>query len=296
IKDFKIPQRLLNEWANAIRLDVPNKQNELAYDYWDDFSKITKENVNDKFEFSNDVTVKQTDADEITVRFKIKDKQDPDTISDLKEIVIKGFKKEVVNSDTFGYYLYQHNGHQVACLNSRKALNFRIPNKIDSFKVKKATNLYVNETFSRNYCVSAEEGIEEFENLIFCETNSSSKLLGISLPNSTKIAKNVIIGNTPDLLYFEIPSSIKEVERLYESHNVTIGYNESYPNFFRAFGSEYFWEKPGQQYSETDFAWKGAFKFNLLELSEKNYKVVQNTQNKYSVLVSIDDKKLIKFI
>ncbi|UTO26955.1 hypothetical protein NMG95_01760 [Metamycoplasma hyosynoviae] len=29
IKDFKIPQRLLNEWANAIRLDVPNKQNEL---------------------------------------------------------------------------------------------------------------------------------------------------------------------------------------------------------------------------------------------------------------------------
>ncbi|UTO25600.1 hypothetical protein NMG93_01815 [Metamycoplasma hyosynoviae] len=53
----------------------------------------------------------------------------------------------MVNSDTFGYYLYQHNGHQVACLNSRKALNFRIPNKIDSFKVKKATNLYVNETF-----------------------------------------------------------------------------------------------------------------------------------------------------
>ncbi|MDD7848436.1 hypothetical protein, partial [Metamycoplasma hyosynoviae] len=272
IKDFKIPQKLLNEWANAIRLDVPNKQNELAYNYWDDFSKITKENVNDKFEFSNDVTVKQTDADEITVRFKIKDKQDPNTISDLKEIVIKGFKKEVVNSDAFGYYLYQHNGHQVACLNSRKVLNFRIPNKIDSFKVKKATNLYVNETFSRNYCVSAEEGIEEFENLIFCETNSSSKLLGISLPNSTKIAKNVIIGNTPDLLYCEIPSSIKEVERLYENHNVAIGYNESYTNFFRAFGSEYFWEKPGQQYSETDFAWKGAFKFNLLELSEKNYK------------------------
>ncbi|WP_036445380.1 leucine-rich repeat protein, partial [Metamycoplasma hyosynoviae] len=296
IKDFKIPQRLLNEWANAIRLDVPNKQNELAYDYWDDFSKITKENVNDKFEFSNDVTVKQTDADEITVRFKIKDKQDPSTISDLKEIVIKGFKKQNLNSEKFGYYLYEHNGHKVACLNSRKALNFRIPNKIDSFKVKKATNLYVNETFSRNYCVSAEEGIEEFENLIFCETNSSSKLLGISLPNSTKIAKNVIIGNTPDLLYFEIPSSIKEVERLYESHNVTIGSNDSYPNFFLAFGSEYFWEKIGKQYNPNDLDWKGAFKFNLLELSEKNYKVVQNTQNKYSVLVSIDDKKLIKFI
>ncbi|MDC8962593.1 leucine-rich repeat protein [Metamycoplasma hyosynoviae] len=296
IKDFKIPQRLLNEWANAIRLDVPNKQNELAYDYWDDFSKITKKNVNDKFEFSNDVTVKQTDADEITVRFKIKDKQDPNTISDLKEIVIKGFKKQNLNSEKFGYYLYEHNGHKVACLNSRKALNFRIPNKIDSFKVKKATNLYVNETFSRNYCVSAEEGIEEFENLIFCETNSSSKLLGISLPNSTKIAKNVIIGNTPDLLYFEIPSSIKEVERLYESHNVTIDHNESYPNFFLAFGSEYFWEKIGKQYNPNDLDWKGAFKFNLLELSEKNYKVVQNTQNKYSVLVSIDDKKLIKFI
>ncbi|MDD7896487.1 leucine-rich repeat protein, partial [Metamycoplasma hyosynoviae] len=296
IKDFKIPQRLLNEWANAIRLDVPNKQKELAYDYWDDFSKITKENVNDKFEFSNDVTVKQTDADEITVRFKIKDKQDPSTISDLKEIVIKGFKKQNLNSEKFGYYLYEHNGHKVACLNSRKKLNFRIPNKIDSFKVKKATNLYVNETFSRNYCVSAEEGIEEFENLIFCETNSSSKLLGISLPNSTKIAKNVIIGNTPDLLYFEIPSSIKEVERLYENHNVTIGSNESYSNFFLAFGSEYFWEKKGKQYNPTDFVWKGAFKFNLLELSEKNYKVVQNTQNKYSVLVSIDDKKLIKFI
>ncbi|WP_036444115.1 hypothetical protein, partial [Metamycoplasma hyosynoviae] len=218
------------------------------------------------------------------------------TISDLKEIVIKGFKKQNLNSEKFGYYLYEHNGHKVACLNSRKALSFRIPNKIDSFKVKKATNLYVNETFSRNYCVSAEEGIEEFENLIFCETNSSSKLLGISLPNSTKIAKNVIIGNTPDLLYFEIPSSIKEVERLYESHNVTIGHNESYPNFFLAFGSEYFWEKIGKQYNPNDLDWKGAFKFNLLGLSEKNYKVVQNTQNKYSVLVSIDDKKLIKFI
>ncbi|MDC8938214.1 leucine-rich repeat protein [Metamycoplasma hyosynoviae] len=296
IKDFKIPQKLLNEWANKIKLDVPNKQNELAYNYWDDFSKITKENLNDKFEFdTQNITVKQTDADEITVRFKIKDKQDPNTISDLKEIVIKGFKKQYVNSEKFGYYLYEQNGHKVACLNSRKIQNiFVVPDIIDSFKVKKAMSLYIYENFSRHYSIYVSEGIEEVENLIYTNEFATSDLLALSLPKTLKVAKNVIVGQSKKLLYLEMPSNIEHIESLYESSNTILGDEEVFQDFAYHFGSENFYGKSLDPNDKKH--WKGGFRVKLYDSQNPNYEIKEELNRTFSFLIKKNGNKLVKLI
>ncbi|MDD7898459.1 hypothetical protein PUW92_03560, partial [Metamycoplasma hyosynoviae] len=296
IKDFKIPQKLLNEWANKIKLDVPNKQNELAYNYWDDFSKITKENLNDKFEFdTQNITVKQTEADEITVRFKIKDKQDPNTISDLKEIVIKGFKKQYVNSEKFGYYLYEQNGHKVACLNSRKIQNiFVVPDIIDSFKVKKAMSLYIYENFSRHYSIYVSEGIEEVENLIYTNEFATSDLLALSLPKTLKVAKNVIVGQSKKLLYLEMSSNIEHIESLYESSNTILGDEEVFQDFAYHFGSENFYGKSLDPNDKKH--WKGGFRVKLYDSQNPNYEIKEELNRTFSFLIKKNGNKLVKLI
>ncbi|MDC8916744.1 hypothetical protein PR240_03430, partial [Metamycoplasma hyosynoviae] len=138
IEGFKIPQKLLNEWADKIVLNVQDKEQKMAYEFWDDFSKINiRQNIDDnKVEFASGATVKQTGADELTIRFQIQDKSDQNVKSITKEVKINGFKKDTINSDKFNYYLYEHNGHKVACLNKRNVeFVFEVPNKIDSYKV-----------------------------------------------------------------------------------------------------------------------------------------------------------------
>ncbi|MDD7897786.1 hypothetical protein PUW95_03530, partial [Metamycoplasma hyosynoviae] len=53
IKDFKIPKKLLDEWAKSISFDVSKKSETMAYDCWDDFNKIDiRRNIdNTKFKF-----------------------------------------------------------------------------------------------------------------------------------------------------------------------------------------------------------------------------------------------------
>ncbi|MDC8916827.1 leucine-rich repeat protein [Metamycoplasma hyosynoviae] len=295
IEGFKIPQRLLNEWASAIRLDVVDKQNQLAYNYWDDFSRITKENVNDKFEFSNNATVKQTSANELTVRFQIYDKNDSSVKSEIKEVKITGFKTENVNSEQFGYYLYDYNGHKVACLNKKKIENvFLVPSEIDSFKVKKATNLYVYENPPRHYCVSVAEGIEEVENLVYTNANATSDLLALSLPNSIKSAKNVIMGPTKNLLYFGMPSSIEYAQGLYESSNTTLESEHYFSDFLSYYGAENF---VGKSWDPQELIhWKGGFKFELYNSENAKYKIKPDSDGKYSFLVEIKGNKLVKLI
>ncbi|KDE41693.1 leucine-rich repeat protein [Metamycoplasma hyosynoviae] len=240
IDGFKIPKQLLDRWANEIKLDVNDKDQKMAYDLWDKFEQINiRENLNDKFEFSPNVKVKQTDVDELTVTFQIQDKKDADVKSDTKEIKINGFKTNTINSDKFGYDLYEHNGHQVACLNKRKIEHvFLVPSIVDSYKVIKATNLYNCENFTRHYAVFVDEGIEEVENLIYTCPSATSDLIAVHLPLTLRVAKNVIIGPTKRLLYFGLPKYVQHVEGLWWT-NATEKYR-GLLNFYYYFGTEYF--------------------------------------------------------
>ncbi|MDD1359393.1 leucine-rich repeat protein [Metamycoplasma hyosynoviae] len=259
IQDFKISEKLLNKWISEINLDVNNKEQKIAYDYWDKFEAIDiRTNINDKFEFTPGAKVKQTDADELTINFQIQDKKDTNVKSNLREIKIKGFKTNTINSKDFDYYLYEHNGHKVACLNKRKIEHvFMVPNIIDSYKVIKVMNLYNCENFTRHYCVWVEDGIEEVENLIYTSSSDTSKLLAIYLPITLRIAKNVIVGPTNRLLYFGIPRFVQHVERLWETNMIEY---DNFPNFYYYFGAEPFRKVV---FDPNKLNWENGFKFSL---------------------------------
>ncbi|MDD7847780.1 leucine-rich repeat protein, partial [Metamycoplasma hyosynoviae] len=299
IKDFKIPQKLLNEWADKIVLNVQDKEQKMAYEFWDDFSKINiRQNIDDnKVEFASGATVKQTGADELTIRFQIQDKSDQNVKSITKEVKIDGFKKDTVNSDKFSYYIYEHNGHKVACLNKRNVeFVFEVPNKIDSYKVLKATSLYVYENLTRPYAVTISEGIEEIENLIYTSSQTAN-LLAVSLPKTIRVARNVVIGPTKKLLYMELPSSIEQVEGLFEGSNIELGDTDYFERFYYNYGAENFRGKNplGDTHPQN---WKGGFKLKLYDVEgkEKKYRLETNSENKYSFLVKNDGNKLVKLI
>ncbi|MDD1373997.1 leucine-rich repeat protein [Metamycoplasma hyosynoviae] len=299
IEGFKIPQRLLNEWADKIVLNVQDKEQKMAYEFWDDFSKINiRQNIDDnKVEFASGATVKQTGADELTIRFQIQDKSDQNVKSITKEVKIDGFKKDTVNSDKFSYYLYEHNGHKAACLNKRNVeFVFEVPNKIDSYKVLKATSLYVYENLTRPYAVTISEGIEEVENLIYTSSQTAN-LLAVSLPKTTRVAKNVVIGPTKKLLYMEMPSSVEQAEGLFEGGNIELGDTDYFERFYYNYGAEKFRGKNplGDTHPQN---WKGGFKLKLYDVEgkEKKYRLETNSENKYSFLVKNDGNKLVKLI
>ncbi|MDD1372223.1 leucine-rich repeat protein [Metamycoplasma hyosynoviae] len=299
IEGFKIPQKLLNEWADKIVLNVQDKEQKMAYEFWDDFSKINiRQNIDDnKVEFASGATVKQTGADELTIRFQIQDKSDQNVKSITKEVKINGFKKDTINSDKFNYYLYEHNGHKVACLNKRNVeFVFEVPNKIDSYKVLKATSLYVYENLTRPYAVTISEGIEEIENLIYTSSQTAD-LLAVSLPKTIRVARNVVIGPTKKLLYMELPSSIEQVEGLFEGSNIELGDTDYFERFYYNYGAENFRGKNplGDTHPQN---WKGGFKLKLYDVEgkEKKYRLETNSENKYSFLVKNDGNKLVKLI
>ncbi|MDC8916067.1 leucine-rich repeat protein [Metamycoplasma hyosynoviae] len=297
INDFKIPKRLLNELIQKIELDVTGKATKMAYDFWDNFGAIDiKRNVDNRVEFNGTPSVKQTAANELTVRFKIHDKKNHDIVSDEREIKIKDFKTNTVNSASFGYYLYDYNGHQVACLNKKKVETvFKVPNTVDSFKVKKAMNLYAYENYTRDYCISVAEGIEEVENLIYTSANATSDLLALSLPKTLKVAKNVIVGPTKKLLYLEMPSSVQQVEGLYESSNIELDENDVFNNFYYYFGASEFHGKSLTPNDKRD--WKGGFRVKLVDTQNPaNYEIKQNFDSKYNFLVRKDSNYLVKLI
>ncbi|MDD1360233.1 leucine-rich repeat protein [Metamycoplasma hyosynoviae] len=299
IEGFKIPQKLLNEWADKIVLNVQDKEQKMAYEFWDDFSKINiRQNIDDnKVEFASGATVKQTGADELTIRFQIQDKSDQNVKSITKEVKINGFKKDTINSDKFNYYLYEHNGHKVACLNKRNVeFVFEVPNKIDSYKVLKATSLYVYENLTRPYAVTISEGIEEIENLIYTSSQTAD-LLAVSLPKTIRVARNVVIGPTKKLLYMELPSSIEQAEGLFEGSNIELGDTDYFERFYYNYGAENFRGKNplGDTHPQN---WKGGFKLKLYDVEgkEKKYRLETNSENKYSFLVKNDGNKLVKLI
>ncbi|MDD1359796.1 hypothetical protein PT305_00290 [Metamycoplasma hyosynoviae] len=92
ITGFKMPQELIENLAQKVEFDVSTKDNHMAYEFWDKFDSIDIKIIDKRCEFVQDsIKVKQTDADKITVTYKIKDKKN-DTTSQEYSKTISGFK------------------------------------------------------------------------------------------------------------------------------------------------------------------------------------------------------------
>ncbi|MDD7847835.1 hypothetical protein PUW89_03160, partial [Metamycoplasma hyosynoviae] len=165
IDGFKMPQELIERLAQKVKFDVTEKSSKMAYEFWDNFNAINLITKDSRIEFvTEDVKVKQTDANKITVTYKIKDKKN-DTTSQEYSKTISGFKTLDDNLADFSYEIIEHNGHKVAFLNERKNLSqYKVPAKIGSYKVIKVGTLFsgVNRAHSNGsplYGVVLEEGI-----------------------------------------------------------------------------------------------------------------------------------------
>ncbi|MDD1359720.1 hypothetical protein, partial [Metamycoplasma hyosynoviae] len=192
IDGFKMPQELIERLAQKVKFDVTEKSSKMAYEFWDNFNAINLITKDSRIEFvTEDVKVKQTDADKITVTYKIKDKKN-DTTSQEYSKTISGFKTLDDNLADFSYEIIEHNGHKVAFLNERKNLSqYKVPAKIGSYKVIKVGTLFsgVNRAHSNGsplYGVVLEEGIQEVSNLIISSDYGEeyAKIAAIKLPKS----------------------------------------------------------------------------------------------------------------
>ncbi|MDC8919400.1 hypothetical protein PR244_03500, partial [Metamycoplasma hyosynoviae] len=143
ITGFKMPQELIEDLAQKAIFDVTNKSEKMAYDLWDKFDSIDVKVIDERCEFvQNSIKIKQTDADKITVTYKIKDKKN-NTASQEYSKTIGDFKVETKNEEDFSYEIIEHNGHKVAFLNERKNLSqYKVPAKIGSYKVIKVGTLF----------------------------------------------------------------------------------------------------------------------------------------------------------
>ncbi|MDD7847903.1 hypothetical protein PUW89_03545, partial [Metamycoplasma hyosynoviae] len=165
ITGFKMPQELIENLAQKVEFDVSTKDDHMAYDFWDKFDSIDTKIIDERCEFvQNSIKVKQTDADKITITYKVKDKTN-NTISQEYSKTISDFKTSTDNTADFSYEIIEHNGHKVAFLNERKNLSqYKVPAKIGSYKVIKVGTLFsgVNRAHSNGsplYGVVLEEGI-----------------------------------------------------------------------------------------------------------------------------------------
>ncbi|UTO26882.1 hypothetical protein [Metamycoplasma hyosynoviae] len=172
ITGFKMPQELIENLAQKVEFDVSTKNDHMAYEFWDKFDSIDTKIIDKRCEFVQDsIKVKQTDADKITITYKVKDKTN-NTISQEYSKTISDFKTSTDNTADFSYEIIEHNGHKVAFLNERKNLSqYKVPAKIGSYKVIKVGTLFsgVNRAYSNGsplYGVVLEEGIQEVSNLI----------------------------------------------------------------------------------------------------------------------------------
>ncbi|MDD1373236.1 hypothetical protein, partial [Metamycoplasma hyosynoviae] len=312
ITGFKMPQELIEDLAQKAIFDVTNKSEKMAYDLWDKFDSIDVKVIDERCEFvQNSIKIKQTDADKITVTYKIKDKKN-NTASQEYSKTIGDFKVETKNEEDFSYEIIEHNGHKVAFLNERKNLSqYKVPAKIGSYKVIKVGTLFsgVNRAHSNGsslYGVILEEGIQEVSNLIISSDYGEeyAKIAAIKLPKSIKKITSLINGDSSSLAYLEMYDNVETIEGQlfttfcnYKNKNEKytakgIDYATYYFNLIHEFSSFFNVETPDHgRYG------MGSFKFNLLESNEtKKLKLSNNAINEFSFLESFDGKNLYKIV
>ncbi|MDD1375226.1 hypothetical protein PT318_03115, partial [Metamycoplasma hyosynoviae] len=312
ITGFKMPQELIEDLAQKAIFDVTNKSEKMAYDLWDKFDSIDVKVIDERCEFvQNSIKIKQTDADKITVTYKIKDKKN-NTASQEYSKTIGDFKVETKNEEDFSYEIIEHNGHKVAFLNERKNLSqYKVPAKIGSYKVIKVGTLFsgVNRAHSNGsslYGVILEEGIQEVSNLIISSDYGEeyAKIAAIKLPKSIKKITSLINGDSSSLAYLEMYDNVETIEgQLFTTfcnyieksenyHAQDVSYSTYYFNLIHEFSSFFNVETPDHgRYG------MGSFKFNLLESNEtKKLKLSNNAINEFSFLESFDGKNLYKIV
>ncbi|ASI53950.1 hypothetical protein MHSN_01985 [Metamycoplasma hyosynoviae] len=307
IPGFKMPQKLIEDLAQKVSFDVSGKNTKIAYEIWDQFSKIDQKTIDSRCAFvKSSIKVKQTDKDKITVTYKIKDKVNETTSQEYSK-VISGFQVSDQNESKFLYDVIERDGHKVAVLTKRKEnLVFKVPAKIGCYKVIKANTLYVNETFDRNYFVEVEDGIEEIERLIINTYDEKyAQILGVKLPKSIKKIDTLIDGESGDLYCISLYDNIKEINNLFSSYCNTVKSDAVYESKKHKGVSGYYhgiskevWPSfdINQQTGSTTL--KGSFRFMLNEAGGSNTKTLRYTQDKIHhkyYLESNDEKKLYKF-
>ncbi|MDI3063937.1 leucine-rich repeat protein [Metamycoplasma hyosynoviae] len=310
ITGFKMPQELIEELAQKIKFDVANKKNRMAYDLWDKYNEIQKSGIDNRISIVETPLVKQTDADKITITYKVKDKSN-NRESNTYSRVITGFKTSNQNLDDFSYEIVEHNGHKIAFLNTRKNLiQFKVPAKIGSYKVIKVGTLFssVNKAHSNSplYGVILEEGIQEVSNLIISSDYGTeyAKIAAIKLPKSIKKISSLINGDSSSLAYLEMYDNVETIEgQLFTTFCNYIDKNENYKAagtdydkyYFKLIGefSNFF----SEQQADGGRYGKGSFRFNLLESKETERLKLNTTYlTEFSFLESVDGKTLYKVV
>ncbi|MDC8919620.1 leucine-rich repeat protein [Metamycoplasma hyosynoviae] len=307
IKDFKMPQKLVDDLAQQVSFDVSTKASHMAYDFWDNFDSIDVKVIDERCEFIQEsIKVKQTDKDKITITYKIKDKKN-DTISQEYSKTINSFKTSTDNIADFSYEIIEHDGHKAAFLNDRKNLTvFKVPAKIGSFKVIKVGTLFSNVVNnSPLYGVILEEGIQEVSNLIISTDNINeyARIAAIKLPKTIKKINSLINGDSSALAYLEMYDNVETIEgQLFSTFCNYINKSDDY----KAEGTDsstYYFKLINEFHNfftvlTTDLGrqGKGSFKFNLLESGEANKKLKLNHASEFSFLESSNGEVLYKAV
>ncbi|MDC8914600.1 hypothetical protein [Metamycoplasma hyosynoviae] len=310
ITGFKMPQELIENLAQKVEFDVSTKDDHMAYEFWDKFDSIDTKIIDKRCEFVQDsIKVKQTDADKITITYKVKDKTN-NTISQEYSKTISDFKTSTDNTADFSYEIIEHNGHKVAFLNERKNLSqYKVPTKIGSYKVIKVGTLFsgVNRAYSNGsplYGVVLEEGIQEVSNLIISSDYGEeyAKIAAIKLPKSIKKITSLINGDSSSLAYLEMYDNVETIEgQLFTTfcnyidknenyHAQDVNYSTYYFNLIHDFHG--FFTETTADHGRIG---KGSFRFKLLE-SNKPKKIKLNAINEFSFLESADSKILYKVV
>ncbi|MDD1379114.1 leucine-rich repeat protein [Metamycoplasma hyosynoviae] len=301
ITGFKMPLKLVNDLAQQITFDVVDKQNTMAYDLWDNFNAINLITKDSRIEFvTEDVKVKQTDKDKITVTYKVKDAKNPSTVSQEYSKVISNFKTLDQNEQDFTYEIIERNGHKVASLEQRLRPIFQIPAFIGSYRVKKVGTMYSNETFGSNYFVKLDEGIEEIDKLIINSYDEfHSQVVGIKLPKTIKKINTLISGESGDLHYLEMYDNIETITNLFSTYSNDVA--ENVVATFKYYNNHAYYFEGRDNFSDlvsvTNPDIKGSFKLKLISTGEQSKIALrEDVTEKFTYLETKDQKQLIKFL
>ncbi|ASI53905.1 hypothetical protein MHSN_01725 [Metamycoplasma hyosynoviae] len=309
ITGFKMPQELIENLAQKVKFDVTNKSTKMAYDFWDKFDEIEKTDIDSRISIVNTPSVKQTDANKITITYKVKDNRD-NRESKTYSKVIEGFNTSSENESAYSYEIIEYEGNKAAYLNARKDLNsFIVPAKIGNYKVIKVGNLFTNvlRTAERTiYGVVLEEGIVEVNNLVVnTEDRQYAQIAAISLPKTIKKITNLISGISTYFANLKMYDNVEEINGLFNEYVNKFGKsnlyqlklpgdNESICTFWfetRTHFKEFF----DVETSDSGRMGHGSFKLQL-QVSGETPKLKTNLGYKenYTFLESADNKTLYK--
>ncbi|MDD1373953.1 hypothetical protein, partial [Metamycoplasma hyosynoviae] len=307
IRDFKMPEKLVNDLAQQVSFDVTDKSNKMAYEFWDKVDQSAYEITKDPRININIKEVKQSNGDSISIKYIVNDTNGTTSTEVTK--VISGFKNSDQNESKYSYEIIEYKGNKAAYLNGRKDLNnFVVPANIGNYKVIKVGTLFTNvlRTSERViYGVVLQEGIVEVNNLVVnTEDHKYAQIAAISLPKTIKKITNLISGVSSHFANLKMYDNVEEINGLFNEYENNIGVGELYQ--LKLLGdtehTSTFWFET-RNYFEEFFNIKtadsgrrgyGSFKLQLQESGENKKLKTNSYKTNYTFLESQDGKTLYK--